>query len=151
MSINKAFILGNLGQDPEMRYTQTGTPVATLSIATGKKFKTRSGEMKEETQWHRVVLFNRSAEIAGEYLRKGSQVHIEGEITYRQWQDDSGATRYTTEIRCDRLTLVGKSEGNGGFAPRRDSAGAAPPAAASPAPAAQVPADGGFEDDDIPF
>ncbi|MDX1671540.1 MAG: single-stranded DNA-binding protein [Balneolaceae bacterium] len=105
-SLNKAMIIGRLGQDPEVRYTQSNTAVATLSIATNERFKDRSGEWKETTEWHRVVAWGRLAEICSEYLSKGSQVYVEGPIQTRQWEDKEGQTRYTTEIKALTLTML---------------------------------------------
>ncbi|MGP1148164.1 single-stranded DNA-binding protein [Serratia sp. CY49633] len=100
--INKAIIIGNLGKDPEVRYTQNGGAVANLTIATSESWRDKqSGEQKEKTEWHRVVLFGKLAEVAGEYLRKGSQVYIEGKLTTRKWEDQAGVERYTTEIHVN--------------------------------------------------
>lgn len=105
-SLNKAMIIGRLGQDPEVRYTQSNTAVANLSIATSERYKDSSGEWKENTEWHRVVAWGRLAEICQEYLKKGSQVYIEGPIQTRQWEDREGQTRYTTEIKALTLTML---------------------------------------------
>ena len=100
--INKAIIIGNLGKDPEVRYTQNGDAIANLTIATSESWRDKqSGEKKEKTEWHRVVLFGKLAEVAGEYLRKGSQVYIEGKLTTRKWEDRAGVERYTTEIHVN--------------------------------------------------
>ncbi len=100
--INKAIIIGNLGKDPEVRYTQNGGAIANLTIATSESWRDKqSGEQKEKTEWHRVVLFGKLAEVAGEYLRKGSQVYIEGKLTTRKWEDQAGVERYTTEIHVN--------------------------------------------------
>lgn len=99
-SLNKAMIIGRLGQDPEVRYTQSNTAVATLSVATNERYKDKTGEWKESTEWHRVVAWGRTAEICQEYLQKGSQVYIEGPIQTRKWEDKDGQTRYTTEIKA---------------------------------------------------
>lgn len=107
--VNKAIILGALGADPDVRYTQSGDPVANLSIATSEKWKDKQGQQQEKTEWHRVVLFKRQAEIAGEYLRKGSKVYIEGKIQTRKWQDQSGQDKYTTEIVANQIQLLGGS------------------------------------------
>lgn len=103
----KVILLGHLGRDPEMRYLPNGTAVATLNIATTEAFKDRDGNRQERTEWHRVVLWARQAEIASEYLRKGSQAYIEGRLQTRKWTDKDGNERYTTEIRGDRLQLIG--------------------------------------------
>ncbi|CVF69366.1 single-stranded DNA-binding protein [Serratia marcescens] len=100
--VNKMILLGNLGKDPEVRYTQNGGAIANLTIATSESWRDKqSGEQKEKTEWHRVVLFGKLAEVAGEYLRKGSQVYIEGKLTTRKWEDQAGAERYTTEIHVN--------------------------------------------------
>jgi single-strand DNA-binding protein len=163
-SVNKVIIVGNLGRDPEMRSFPSGDRVANVTIATTDRWKDKtSGEMKEATEWHRVVFNGRLAEIAGEYLRKGSQVYIEGSLRTRKWTDKDGVEKYTTEIRADQMQMLGKREGmgspssddDGGYdnAPRRAPAPASrPPAPAGQRPAASKPASG-FDDmdDDIPF
>lgn len=111
--VNKAILMGHLGRDPEMRYLQDGTAAATLNIATSESFKDKNGDKQERTEWHRVVLWGRTAEVAGEYLKKGSMCYIEGRLQTRKWTDKEGQERYTTEIRGDRLQLVG-SPSNGG-------------------------------------
>lgn len=114
-SVNKVIILGNLGADPEVRYMPNGGAVVNLSVATSSQWKDKSsGERREKTEWHRVVLYNRMAEIAGEYLRKGRSVYIEGRLETRKWQDKDGADRYTTEIIGDQMQLVGGRDGGGG-------------------------------------
>ncbi len=110
--VNKAIILGSLGQDPDVRYTASGAAVANISIATNEQWKDKeSGEMQERTEWHRVVFFGRLAEIAGEYLHKGSQVYIEGRIQTRKWQDKEGNDRYTTEIVANEMQMLGSKSG----------------------------------------
>src|SRR5690625_1587464 len=111
-SLNKAMIIGRLGQDPDVRYTQSNTAVANLSIATSERYKDKQGEWKENTEWHRVVAWGRLAEICQEYLKKGSQVYIEGPIQTRQWEDKEGQTRYTTEIKALTMTML-DSKGGG--------------------------------------
>lgn len=113
--INKVILIGNLGQDPEVRYMPQGGAVANLSIATSESWKDKTtGEMKEQTEWHRVVIYQRLAEIAGEYLRKGSKVYIEGKLKTRKWQDQQGVERYTTEIVANELQMLdGRGEGQG--------------------------------------
>jgi len=114
-SLNKVMLIGNLGKDPEVRYTASGQAVASFSLATSEKFKNRSGEMEERTEWHNVVLWGRQAEIAGEYLSKGKTVYIEGRLQTRKWQDKDGRDRWTTEIVGDRMQMIGsKGEGGGG-------------------------------------
>ena len=105
-SVNKALIIGNLGQDPEIKYTQSGSPVANLSVATSERWKDKNtGEQKEQTEWHRVVVFGRLAEIAEQYLKKGSKVFIEGKIQTRDWEDAEGNKRYTTEVVAREMTM----------------------------------------------
>lgn len=160
-SVNKVIIVGNLGRDPEMRSFPSGDQIANVTIATTDKWKDKqSGEMKEATEWHRVVFNGRLAEIVGQYLRKGSQVYVEGSLRTRKWTDKDGAEKYTTEIRADQMQMLGSRQGMGG--PSDDGGGydaprAAPaaraPAAAAPRPAPAAKAASGFDDmdDDIPF
>ena len=114
--VNKVILLGHLGRDPEMRYMPDGTAVANMTIATSESYKDRDGNRQERTEWHRIALWGRTAEIAGEYLRKGSQAYIEGRLRTRKWTDKDGQDRYTTEIVGGRLQLIGghRSEGDGG-------------------------------------
>jgi len=113
--INKVIIVGNVGGDPETRYMPSGSAVTNLTIATNESWKDKAtGEQKERTEWHRVAMFNRLAEIAAEYLRKGSQVYIEGKLRTRKWQDKSGQDRYTTEIVADEMQMLGGRGGSGG-------------------------------------
>ena len=149
-SVNKVIIVGNLGRDPETRYLPSGEAVTNISVATTDRWKDKaSGEMKEATEWHRVSFFGRLAEIAGEYLKKGSQVYVEGSLRTRKWQDKEGKDRYTTEIRGDTMQMLGSRAGAG--EPRGEPApkGEAPAKAAA---ADKKPA-GKFDDmeDDIPF
>ena len=174
-SVNKVIIVGNLGRDPEMRTFPSGDQVANVTIATTDKWKDRqTGEMKEATEWHRVVFNGRLAEIAGQYLRKGSQVYVEGSLRTRKWTDQSGVEKYSTEIRADQMQMLGSRQGMGGpqggghddggygggeeQAPRRAPPPRAPMAAPAPRPVPQAPAPApraasGFDDmdDDIPF
>jgi len=116
--INKATLLGNLGADPETRYMQDGTCVCNIRIATTERFKDRSGETQERTEWHRVVLWGKLGEIAAQYLRKGSQVYIEGKIETRKWTNKEGLDVYTTEIRANEMKMLGgKSDSNASQAP----------------------------------
>jgi len=153
-SVNKVIIVGNLGRDPETRYLPSGEAVTNISVATTSSWKDKtSGEKKEETEWHRVSAFGRLAEIMGEYLKKGSQVYIEGQLRTRKWQDKEGKDRYTTEIRADAMQMLGSRSGGG--EPRGEPRGESAPrteGAAKPAAAAKKPA-GKFDDmeDDIPF
>lgn len=160
-SVNKVILVGNLGRDPETRFNAEGGSITNVSIATTDTWKDKaSGEKQERTEWHRIVFFNRLAEIAGEYLKKGSQVYIEGSLRTRKWTDKEGQEKYTTEIVADKMQMLGSrsgmggggadSEGGGGGRPARE-----PMAASSGAkPAAGAKKGGGaFEDmdDDIPF
>ncbi|ALS97018.1 single-stranded DNA-binding protein [Lacimicrobium alkaliphilum] len=111
--INKVILVGNLGQDPEVRYTANGKAVANLSLATSESWKDQSGQIQEKTEWHRVVLFGKLAEIAGEYLRKGSQIYVEGKLQTRKWQDQQGQDKYTTEIVLDPFNGVMQMLGGG--------------------------------------
>ncbi len=157
-SVNKVILVGNLGRDPEMRYLPSGEAVVNLSVATTDKFKDKSGAMQEATEWHRVSFFGRTAEVCGQYLKKGSQVYIEGSIRTRKYTDKDGVEKYATEIRGDRMQMLGGKSG-GGMADMDDSGYSQPaprPAQGGPsrgnAPA-QRPASSGFDDmdDDIPF
>jgi single-strand DNA-binding protein len=133
-SVNKVILLGNLGRDPETRYTTGGDAVTNLNIATSEQWKDKNGEKQERTEWHRVVLFGRSAEIAGEYLKKGRSVYIEGRLQTRKYTDKDGVEKYSTEIVGDRMQLIGggresgggdvEFSSSGGGAPRREPAGA---------------------------
>ncbi len=145
--VNKAILIGNLGADPEMRYTQSGRAVANLRIATSTRWRDReSGEQQERTEWHRVVLFGKLGEIAGEYLKKGSQVYLEGRIQTRKWQGQDGQDRYTTEIVASEMQMLG-GRGDGGGRATADSSGSYDSATREPGPASA----GALEDDDIPF
>ncbi len=104
--INKAILIGNLGADPEIRYTQSGTQVATFTVATTERWKGQDGQMQESTEWHRIVAWQKLAEICGEYLHKGSKVYIEGRIQTRKWQDQNGVDRYTTEIVAREMKML---------------------------------------------
>ena len=173
-SINKVILIGNLGRDPEIRYTPNGAAICNITIATSRNWKDKtSGDKVEETEWHRVVFYDRLAEIAGEYLKKGRPVYVEGRLKTRKWQDKDGKDAYTTEIVADQMQLLGGREGGGsgggsddgggysrGAPPDRGDSGsergsgersapAARPAASKPAPKSST----GFDDmdDDIPF
>ncbi len=149
-SVNKVILVGNLGRDPETRYNPEGGAICNISVATTDTWKDKaSGEKQERTEWHRVVFFNRLAEIAGEYLKKGSQVYIEGSLRTRKWQDKEGQERYTTEIVADRMQMLGSRAGLGDASSREREpreAGGEPAKAAAKKP-------GSFNDldDDIPF
>ena len=114
-SVNKVIIVGNLGRDPETRYATSGSAICNITVATSRQWKDKtSGEKKEETEWHRVVFYDRLAEIAGGYLKKGRPVYVEGRLKTRKWQDKEGQDRYTTEIVADQMQLLGSREGGGG-------------------------------------
>lgn len=159
-SVNKVILVGNLGRDPEVRYSPDGAAICNISLATTAVWRDRaSGERREETEWHRVVFFNRLAEIAGEYLKKGRSVYVEGRLKTRKWQDkETGADRYSTEIVADQMQMLGGRDGDtsmgGGDddfnqAPRQQNRPAQQPRPAAPqAPAAANLMD---MDDDIPF
>ena len=144
--VNKVILVGNLGGDPEVRYTQAGAPVTTISVATSETWKDKqTGEPKERTEWHRVVAFQKLAEIMGEYLRKGAKVYIEGKLVTRKWQDKDGSDRWTTEIIADEMQMLDKKE-QGNRPPAQGLA--QPPAQAGDS---QTPGDNLDFDDDIPF
>jgi single-strand DNA-binding protein len=157
-SVNKVILIGNLGKDPEVRYAPSGSAICNVTLATSRQWKDKtSGEKQEETEWHRVVFYDRLAEIAGEYLKKGRPVYVEGRLKTRKWTDKEGVEKYTTEIVADQMQLLGSREGAGGG----DEAGGGQRSAPAPRPAAGRPAAGaaptksstGFDDmdDDIPF
>ncbi|MFO7593775.1 MAG: single-stranded DNA-binding protein [Pseudomonadota bacterium] len=161
--VNKVILVGNLGRDPEVRYSASGSAITNINIATSEQWTDKqTGQKQERTEWHRVVLFNRLGEIAGEYLRKGSQVYIEGSLRTRKWQDQSGQDRYTTEIVANEMQMLGGrggggasdyNQGGGAPAPRQQPQ-SAPPAQQGGGNAAPAPAGGSnFDDfdDDIPF
>ncbi len=112
-SLNKVLLIGNTGRDPEIRYTASGTAVASFSLATSEKFKNKGGEWEERTEWHNIILWGRLAEIAGEYLTKGKTVFIEGRLQTRKWQDRDGKDRFTTEIVGEKMQMLSRKEGNG--------------------------------------
>ncbi len=156
-SVNKVILVGNLGRDPETRYTTGGDAVTNVSIATTDTWKDKAGEKQEKTEWHRVAFFGKLAEIAGEYLKKGRQVYVEGRLQTRKWQDKDGQDKYSTEIVADRMQMLGSRAGSGGrhrVAERRS--GEPPPererssggGSAKPSPAKKNVDD---LDDDIPF
>jgi single-strand DNA-binding protein len=161
--VNKVILVGNLGQEPETRYLPSGGAVTNISVATSETWKDKnSGQMQERTEWHRIVFFNRLAEIAGEYLKKGTKVYVEGALRTRKWQDQSGNDRYTTEIVASEMQMLdsrGGSQGGGGdgFAgydqmPESQGAGSAPSAAPSRPAASSSPSPAGSDfEDDIPF
>lgn len=161
-SVNKAIIIGHLGRDPEVRYMPSGDAVANINVATTETWKDKEGEKQEQTEWHRISMFGKTAEIAGEYLKKGAQVYIEGRLQTRKWTDKDGVERYTTEIRCDRMVMLGKASAGGAEDADRQQAAqdyqrgsGASAARAAAAPKAKAGAKNGsnFDDleDDIPF
>lgn len=154
-SVNKVILVGNLGRDPEVRYMPDGAAIANISVATTDTWKDKNGERQERTEWHRVAFFGKLAEIVGEYLKKGSQVYVEGRLQTRKWQDKEGQDRYTTEIVADRMQMLGGRGGAGTkeVAEPYGAEPAAPAAGGSSAGAAKKPAGTKFDDfeDDIPF
>ena len=158
-SVNKVILIGNLGRDPEVRYAASGSAICNVTIATSRQWKDKtSGERQEETEWHRVVFYDRLAEIAGEYLKKGRPVYVEGRLKTRKWTDKDGVEKYTTEIVATEMQLLGSREGGGGGSGMGGGGDDTPSARPAPAPR-QAPAPkpapkaSGFEemDDDIPF
>ena len=150
--INKVILVGNLGRDPEMKYTASGAAIANITVATSESWNDKqTNERVEKTEWHRVVAFQRLAEIMGEYLKKGSQVYIEGKLQTRKWQDQNGQDRYTTEVVANDMQMLGSRGGEGGGRPQGAGGGFRnnPPAQQKAAPADS--GSGGFDDDDIPF
>ncbi|WP_026224729.1 single-stranded DNA-binding protein [Methyloversatilis thermotolerans] len=176
-SVNKVIIVGNLGRDPETRYAPNGDAICNITVATTDSWKDKqTGERKEQTEWHRISFYGRLAEIAGQYLRKGSPVYVEGSLRTRKWQDKEGQDRYTTEIRADQMQMLGSRQGSGGgegggysggggsggyggddfdqSAPPRQSAPRQAPTRPQSAPSAPPASTGGGfggMDDDIPF
>ena len=154
-SVNKVILVGNLGRDPEMRYMPSGDAVATFSIATTETWKDKSGQRQEQTEWHRISMFGKQAEVAGQYLKKGSSVYIEGRLQTRKWTDKEGQERQTTEIRAERMQMLGGRSGGNAFEVMDDDAGSSPaPSQRQPSNASKPAAAGsGFDDfdDDIPF
>ncbi len=141
--INKVILIGNLGRDPEVRYSPNGGAIANITLATSESWKDKNtGEQVEKTEWHRVVFFRRLAEIVGEYLKKGSKVYIEGKLQTRKWQDKDGNDRYTTEVVANEMQMLDSRGGSTSY--NQDEAPAAQPMSQEPAPA-------GDFDDDIPF
>lgn len=151
-SVNKAILVGNLGRDAEMRFTAGGTPVATVSLATTEKFTDREGQKREDTQWHRIVIWGKTAESLHEYLTKGKQIYVEGRIQTREWTDKEGKPAKTTEIRADKIVLLGGGGGGG----RAASGGGRDRYTDADAPVSAGAGGGGDSvdapnDDDIPF
>jgi single-strand DNA-binding protein len=159
-SVNKVILIGNLGRDPEVRYAPSGSAICNVTLATSRQWKDKnSGDRQEETEWHRVVFYDRLAEIAGEYLKKGRPVYVEGRLKTRKWTDKDGVEKYTTEIVADQMQLLGSREGmgggdeggGGGGGYSRERPAARPASAPASKPAAKSST--GFDDmdDDIPF
>ena len=146
-SVNKVILIGNLGADPEVRYMSNGNAVTTVNIATSEAWKDKNtGEKQERTEWHRVVMFNKLGEIAGEYLKKGSKIFVEGKLRTRKWQDKNGQDRYTTEVVGDEMQMLDSRGAGGGFSGGGQQQQSAPQQAKAPAHAATSEFD-----DDIPF
>lgn len=149
--INKVILIGNLGQDPEVRYTSGGTAVTNLRIATTEAWRDRqSGEQKENTEWHTVVLFGKTAEVASQYLKKGRQVYIEGRLQTRKWQDKSGNDRFSTEVVANDMQMLGGT-GGGGSAPYEGGGGGQSRGEQAPPQQREAAGASDFQDDDIPF
>ncbi len=152
-SLNKVMLIGRLGQDPEVRYTQSNTAVATLNLATNERYRDSNGEYQDRTEWHRVVAWGRTAEICQQYLSKGSLIYVEGPLQTREWEDNQGQKRYTTEVKALQMTMLDSRGGNGG------GMGSAPSAPANHAPSTSSTPDTGVNktvnlddiDDDLPF
>jgi single-strand DNA-binding protein len=140
--VNKVILIGNLGADPEVKYTPNGVPVANISLATSESWTDRNGERQERTEWHRLVLWRKVAEIAGQYLKKGSKIYVEGRLQTRSWDDQSGQKRYTTEIDVRDMQMLDS---------RGEAADAGGRMSGDPGPAAAQPPPAGDEDDDLPF
>jgi single-strand DNA-binding protein len=166
--INKVILVGNLGNDPEVRYSQSGSAITTISVATSESWKDKNGEQQERTEWHRVKFFNRLAEIAGEYLKKGSQVYIEGALRTEKYTDKNGVDKYSTDIIANEMQMLGGKGGSGGEGggerPQRsgggsyqkgggsgDRGGSSAPRGGGNAPTPSSRNDDPFPDDDIPF
>jgi single-strand DNA-binding protein len=147
-SVNKVILVGNLGRDAELRYTPAGAAVATINLATTEVWNDKSGQRQEKTEWHRVVLWGKTAESLKEYLTKGKQIYVEGRLQTRQWDDKDGNKRYTTEIKADRVTLLGGGGGGGARGASADRSGAAPSHGGG---GHDEPPMEPITDDDIPF
>jgi len=156
-SVNKVILVGNLGKDPEVRYMPSGDAITNITLATTDSWKDKNGEKQEKTEWHRVAFFGKLAEIAGEYLKKGSQVYVEGRLQTRKWQDKDGNDRYTTEIVADRMQMLGSRGGAGGgnfeVQDRPASSGGGAPSGGAGGGSKPAKKGGDFDDfeDDIPF
>jgi single-strand DNA-binding protein len=152
-SLNKVMLIGRLGQDPEVRYTQSNTAVATLNLATNERYRDSNGEYQDRTEWHRVVAWGRTAEVCQQYLTKGSLIYVEGPLQTREWEDNQGQKRYTTEVKALQMTMLDSRGGNGG------GMGSAPSTPASNAASSAPSSESGVNktvnlddiDDDLPF
>ena len=152
-SLNKVMLIGRLGQDPEVRYTQSNTAVATLNLATNERYRDSNGEYQDRTEWHRVVAWGRTAEVCQQYLTKGSLIYVEGPLQTREWEDNQGQKRYTTEVKALQMTMLDSRGGNGG------GMGSAPSVPSSNVPSSAPNSDSGVNktvnlddiDDDLPF
>ncbi len=151
--VNKVILIGNLGNDPEIRYTPSGSAVANLSLATSETWRDKqSGELQDRTEWHRLVFFNRLAEIVGEYLRKGSKVYVEGTLRTRKWQDKSGMDRFTTEIIASEMHMLdSRSAGSSGVEQQQATKEVSEPATSTETETNTDTSSNGGSDDDIPF
>jgi single-strand DNA-binding protein len=156
--INKVILVGTLGKDPEVRYSQSGSAIASVSVATNEKWKDKNGEMQERTEWHRVKFFGRLAEIAGEYLKKGGQVYVEGSLRTEKYTDKQGVEKYSTDIIANEMQMLGGmpggergERGERSERPQRSGGGYGGERSNAPAPASAVRSDDSFPDDDIPF
>ena len=154
-SVNKVILVGNLGKDPEVRYMPSGDAITNITMATTDSWKDKNGEKQEKTEWHKVAFFGKLAEIAGEYLKKGSQVYVEGRLQTRKWQDKEGQDRYTTEIVADRMQMLGSRSGGSNFEVQdklpAGSGGARESSSGGAKPATKKGGDFGDFEDDIPF
>ncbi|MDP1558109.1 MAG: single-stranded DNA-binding protein [Nitrosomonas sp.] len=153
-SVNKVILIGNLGKDPETRYMSNGEAVTNITLATTDTWKDKNGEKQEKTEWHRVTFYRKLAEIAGEYLKKGRPVYVEGRLETRKWTDKAGVERYTTEVIATDMKMLGSRSGSGSFeATDSDDGGSSSPSSSSSAKPASSKSNSGFDDmdDDIPF
>ena len=153
MSVNKVILVGRLGQNPEVRYTPSGAAVCNFSVATNESWNDKAGQKQERTEWHRIVVWGKLAELCNQYLQKGRQVYLEGRLQTRQWQDKDGQTRYTTEIQAQTVQFLGAGASAGERPTQSAELGAGANPAGGPAPAMGMPNDAGpaFTEDDIPF
>jgi len=148
-SVNKVILIGNLGQDPEVRFTQSGSAVANLRLATTDQYTDRDGQRQERTEWHRVVAFGKTAELCKEYLSKGRQIYVEGSLQTRSWEDKSGQKRYTTEVVASAIKFLGGGGGGGGGGAGGERPPRGPaPAGEAPVKAPDLPPE---DEDDLPF